>query len=210
MLLVYAFVFCSFIILFQSCSPSAEPPDSGQGSEGTLSSEAALKNIAFRRAVWHSSSANYDNTGQLVTDGITGRLSNEVIDYSGTSATNPAHGQMIPGKINSEWISASNGKEWVYTDFGAVSTVESVRVYWGANYAVKYDIQISDDAKAWKTVAHAAGRDDSTVETKLKPCEARYLRIFCNTSSGENYIIRELEVMGTNNVDYRIGAQPGP
>ena len=31
---------------------------------------AATGNIAKNRAVWHSSSANYNNTGHLVTDGI--------------------------------------------------------------------------------------------------------------------------------------------
>jgi hypothetical protein len=146
----------------------------------------------------------------LIADGFIGLLSDEVIDYSGTSSSNPTHGQMIPGMVNSEWISASNGEEWVYLDFGAVSSLETVKVYWGANYAVAYDIQVSNNAKTWKTVARASGAADSEVETKLKTCEGRYLRIVCRTSSGPNYIIREVEVMGVNNVEYRLVAQPSP
>ena len=201
---VSAMIFISMII-FQACAPATGPVVSRLIYDG-----AATGSIAFRRAVWHSSAANYDNTGQLITDGILGLLSDEVIDYSGTSATNPTHGQMIPGKVDSEWISASNGEEWVYLDLGVISTLYGVRVYWGNNYAVKYDIQISDDAKAWKTVAHAAGKNYSAVKTKLKSYKGRYLRILCLTSSGDNYIIREVEVMGKNNLEYRLAAQPAP
>ncbi len=169
-----------------------------------------LRNVAFRRAAWHSSAANYDNTAQLISDGIVGVLSGEVLDYSGTSASNPTYGQMIPGTVNSEWISASNGEEWVYLDFGGMTSLRSVKVYWGANCATAYDIQVSDDAKTWKTAASAAGKADSAVETKIKPRKARHLRILCKTSSSANYIIREVEVMGSNNVNYTLAAQPAP
>jgi hypothetical protein len=185
-----------------------------------------LQNVAFRRAVWHSSAANYDNTGQLIADGIIGVLSNEVIDTNGTSASNPTFGQMIPGTVNSEWISASNGEEWVYLDLGAVTSLQSVTVHWGANYAVQYDIQLSNDAKRWATFMRAQGSANSAVETKFAVVhdessanstewvygsrEGRYLRIFCRSSSGENYIIREVEAMGSNSVEYKLAAQPAP
>ncbi len=169
-----------------------------------------LRNVAFRIAAWHSSAVNYDNTAQLIADGVVGVLSDEVIDYSGTSASNPTYGQMISGTVNSEWISASGGEEWVYLDFHALTSLRSVKVHWGANYAAAYDIQVSDNAKIWETVARAAGAADSAVETKLANNEGRYLRILCKNSSGGNYIIREVEVMGINNVDYKLGAQPPP
>jgi hypothetical protein len=172
--------------------------------------DPVLRNVAFRRAAWHSSAANYDNTGQLIADGILGVLSNEVIDTGGTSATNPNHGQMIPGTVNSEWISASNGEEWVYIDFGGETSLQSVKVYWGSNYATRYAIQLSDNAKTWKTAASAAGAADSAVETRIKARDVRYLRILCNASSGANYIIREVEAVGTNKVEYRLPAQPEP
>jgi len=176
----------------------------------TAAPEQLLRNVAFRRAVWHSSAANYDNTGHLVADGVIGLLSDEVIDYGGTSAANSTYGQMIPGTVNSEWISQSTGEEWVYLDFGAVTLLQSVTVHWGTNYAVDYDIQVSDDAKTWKTVVRVAGVADSAVETTIDTDEYRYLRILCKTSSGANYIIREVEVMGSNTMDYRLAAQPAP
>ena len=42
-----------------------------------------LRNVAFRRAAWHSSAANFENTAQPVTDGRQGVLSNEVIGTLG-------------------------------------------------------------------------------------------------------------------------------
>ncbi len=177
----------------------------------TLSTPApAFRNVAFRRAVWHSSAANYDNTGQLVADGVLGVLSEEVLDSSGTSASNPTYGQMIPGTVSSEWISASGAQEWVYIDFGAPTALRSVTVHWGANYARAYDIQVSADAATWRTVATAAGAADSAVESEFPPCGCRFARILCRESSGANYIIREVEAAGVNDLDYRVAAGPAP
>jgi hypothetical protein len=157
-LLGSAMVLGSLATLFPAAALAAAPSASGRGADSaTTKPEPPLRNVAFRRAAWHSSAANYDNTGQLIADGVIGVLSDEVIDYSGRSASNPTYGQMVPGTVNSEWISASNGEEWVYLDFGAMTSLRSVTTHWGANY-----------------------------------------------------IIREVEVMGVNNVGYRLAAQPTP
>ena len=194
-------VLFAVVMFFFGCTAASPPGDD---------TEPMMKNAAFRRAVWHSSAANYDNTGQLVTDGIIGVLSNEVIDYGGTSASNPTHGKMIPGTVNSEWISAGSGEEWVYIDFGGETALQSVKVHWGENYATSYDIQVSNDAKNWNTAASVVGAADTAVETRFENLSGRYLRILCRTSSGENYIIREVEAAGENRVNYRLPAPPEP
>ena len=76
------------------------------------------RNIALRRAVYHSSAANINETGHLVTDGIIESLTD----------------------FNSCWISEGAGEQSVYIDFGAKSTVSNVKVYWGENYATQYEI----------------------------------------------------------------------
>lgn len=221
-------VICSILTALMA----AVPASSAQGGIAFTPSDQPVRNVAFRRAVWHSSAANYDNTGQLIADGILGLLSDEVIDQRGTSASNPTHGQMIPGTVHSEWISASNGEEWVYVDLGASTALQSVKVHWGANYAIAYDIQVSDDAKSWETIASAAGAANSAILTGLSLANisylkrgpdadnivrgasldrgSRYLRILCKKSSGANYIIREAEVMGVNDLKYRVSPQPAP
>ena len=48
-----------------------EAPAGGGGApQEIVQADAQIRNIAKNRAVWHSSSANYFNTGHLVTDGI--------------------------------------------------------------------------------------------------------------------------------------------
>ena len=166
-------------------------------------------NIALRRAAWHSSAANVDNTAQLVSDGILGVLSDEVIDTSGTSASNPTFGQMVPGRVESEWISAGGGEEWVHLDLGAGARIGKVTVHWGSSYAVAYDLQVSDDARAWRSIAGARGRAGGAVATEID-AHARYLRVLCRTSSGGDYRIREIEVGGESGPPYRLPPQPAP
>ncbi|MBN2337732.1 MAG: discoidin domain-containing protein [Acidobacteria bacterium] len=175
-----------------------------------LPAAAAEKgNIALRRAAWHSSAANVDNTAQLVSDGVLGVLSGEVIDTGGTSASNPTYGQMVPGRVESEWISAGGGEEWVHLDLGADAGIGRVTVHWGSSYALDYDLQISDDARAWQTIAGARGRAGEAVETEVD-VRARYLRVLCRTSSGTDYRIREIEVGGESGPHYRLPPQPAP
>ena len=210
-LLACAMIFSSLATLFPAAAFAVVLASSGRGAvSAAMITKPPLRNVAFRRAAWHSSAANYDNTGQLIADGVIGALSDEVLDYSGSSASNPTFGQMIPGIVDSEWISASNAEEWVYLDLGAITSLRSVKAHWGANYAIAYDIQVSNDAKSWKTVAGAAGAADSAVETKFAARKGRYLRILCKTSSDANYIIREVQVMGANRLNYTLAAQPAP
>ncbi|MDR0862805.1 MAG: discoidin domain-containing protein [Oscillospiraceae bacterium] len=113
------------------------------------------RNLAFRRAAWHSSAANYDNTAHLVTSGVTGELA---------------------AGLASEWVSAGGGTEWVVIDLGAASTISRVAVTWGEERASEYSVQISGDAKAWTDA------DENAVNATaryvrvlcLKPARDRY------------------------------------
>ena len=74
-----------------------------------------IRDIARLRAVWHSSAANYTNTGHLVTN----------------SSDLP-------------WISGGAGTEWLMIDLGTVSKIFSVAVKWGEEYAKTCRIEVSD------------------------------------------------------------------
>ncbi len=145
-----------------------------------------LRNVALRRAAWHSSAVNYDNTAHLITDGI------------------------IDSIFDSTWISKGNGEEWVYIDLGTASDLTSVIVYWGKQYATDYSIQTSLDAMNWNTIKKEAGRASSPVASEISGNNTRYLRILCNTSSGNNYMIKEVEVYGTNDYTYQLPPMPEP
>ncbi|MDR1640714.1 MAG: S-layer homology domain-containing protein [Clostridiales bacterium] len=179
-------------------------------------------NVAFRRAAWHSSAANYENTGHLATDGIIGELSPNRINYDVSTVPGPPpyYTPVVnsnAGKftdetpVNSEWISAGSGEEWVYIDLGADTELQKVIVHWGSTFASKYSIQTSADAKSWSNAATGlAGAAGEAVETDLSGT-ARYIRILCETASGGSYTIEEIEVIGTNGLEpFSVGSLPDP
>lgn len=136
------------------------------------------RNIAKFRAAVHSSAANYDNTAHVVTGGAD-----------------------IP------WISGGSGAEWLYIDLGAVSEVESVAVHWGDAFAEEYELALSLDGVQWSIAATAAGVVETSVETAVGK-SARYVKIICRRCSGENYVIRRVEVIGENDLEYTLPPMP--
>jgi beta-galactosidase/beta-glucuronidase len=146
-------------------------------------------NAAFRRAAWHSGAANFDNTAHLVTDGIIGPLSDTV---------------------DSAWISKTGAEEWVFIDLGVPTPIPQVTVYWGEPYALRYRIESSSDGKSWETAVIAAGKAMAPVETDLSGINARYIRVFCETSSGSCFVIREVLVQGASSAVRTPESPPSP
>jgi hypothetical protein len=132
--------------------------------------------VSHRRAAWHSSAANYNNTAHLVTEGL----------------CNP-----LETGLESGWISGGSGIEWLYIDLGCDTRVSAVTVYWGEAFAVSYSIQGSNDAVAWTTLSQAAGTANSRVTTALSGARARYVRILCRRASGVHYHILTVERVKT-------------
>jgi hypothetical protein len=96
-----------------------------------------------------------------------------------------------PFDFTSAWMSASSGTEWVSVDLGALCTFDRVDLHW-VRRAAEAELQVSNDAANWRTVAPALG--DSL---KFPPVEARYVRLLMTKpASPEGYILSEMEVYG--------------
>ena len=145
------------------------------------------RNVALHRAAWHSSAANFNNAAHLITDDISGPLSESV---------------------ESRWISSGDSDQWVYIDLGAKTRLFKAIVHWGEKYAVTYSIQISDDAKSWSTVYNARGFMNTAVESVFDSVFARYVRIYCKESSEDCFIIRRAEFFGDNEFEYKLEPMP--
>ncbi len=143
--------------------------------------------VSHRRAAWHSSAANYDNTAHLVTEGL---------------------GNPLAAGLESGWISGGSSTEWLYIDLGCDTRVSSVTVHWGEAFAVSYSIQGSNDAAAWSTLSQAAGTANSRVTTMLSGARARYVRILCQRASSAYYHILTVEIMGENDMAARLITAP--
>src|SRR5690606_35530868 len=73
---------------------------------------------------------------------------------------------------------------------------------WENAYAKAYKLQISDDAKNWKTVWDVADGKGGTEEILLKPVNTRYIRMAGVKRATEyGYSIYEIEVYGDKKTD---------
>ncbi|MGB9431479.1 MAG: discoidin domain-containing protein, partial [Candidatus Acidiferrum sp.] len=114
-----------------------------------------------------------------------------------------------PYDFTSAWKSAGNGEEWVYVDLGAECNLERVVLYW-IERAAEGAIQISDDAKTWRTIQTISSTGGAKDEYKLKQTErGRYVRLLMTRAVMPNgYVLSELEVYGRGGVVPRAQAAP--
>ena len=104
--------------------------------------------------------------------------------------------KIAPSDIfTSAWMSEGIEREWVYVDFGFVSSFDLIKLFWVQKPNV-YKIQLSDNAKDWEdllTVPNNVGTDD---ELKLKTtAHSRYVRVYI-PNAGKRCVLSELEVYG--------------
>jgi hypothetical protein len=104
-----------------------------------------------------------------------------------------------PFNFSSSWKSLGSQSEWVYVDLGAVCSFDKINLYW-LRRAESGTIQVSDDAKTWKTVSslpkNLAQKDEIVFNEKIK---ARYVRLNLDkaVSQEDGYILSEIEIYGT-------------
>jgi hypothetical protein len=132
--------------------------------------------VSRRRAAWHSSAANFNNTAHLVTEGPRGCLGDS---------------------LDNGWISAGGDEEWVLVDLSGSTRLTKAVVCWGTDCAVRYSLQGSDDGTGWTELALAEGAPDTAVTTPLNGASYRYIRILCEVSAVDRYHIRSAEIWGS-------------
>ncbi len=190
-----------------------------------IEQEQTIRNLALRRAAWHSSAADYDHTGHLVTDGLYGKAySCAPAKDAPTEATSPGQ-STTAASFDSVWISAGGVREWVRIDLGVMSTFNRVCLYWGASAAAAFEIQITQGSPdntappttnpgkgipedAWVTIASGSGQPESTTEIIFAPQTARHVRILCKQATDGYFALREVEVHGANRLAYELPPMP--
>ncbi len=117
---------------------------------------------------------------------------------------------MLPSKhFSSVWMSAGVKQEWIYIDLGSRSKFDTVKLHW-VNKASKGEIQTSDDAKQWKSIASLPGGEAAVDEIACKG-KARYVRILMQqAANGKNYMLSEIEIMGRGGLIPQPKTQPAP
>jgi hypothetical protein len=82
-------------------------------------------------------------------------------------------------------------------DFGRPREFGGIKVHWGAGqHARRYDIDLSDDGAAWRTVRHVLDGDGGIDPILLGETESRFLRLSLHEGPAGSYRIERLEMAG--------------
>lgn len=126
-------------------------------------------NLAFGKNAVASSSTGDSKKASLATDGGTG----------------------------SRWESEYSDPQWIYVDLGKEEKVENVILKWEAACAKEYELQVSKDAKNWKTVYANKNGKGGTEQIRLEPVTARYVKLVgISRATQFGYSLFEFEIYG--------------
>ncbi|MFB9576199.1 discoidin domain-containing protein [Streptomyces yanii] len=101
------------------------------------------------------------------------------------------------GDGKTRWASAYRDDEWIQVDLGSPQAVQRVLLDWENASGRDYDIEVSDDAANWKTVASVRGKPSGARvdELTFDPVTARYVRMQgIKRTTGWGYSLWRLEV----------------
>lgn len=100
------------------------------------------------------------------------------------------------GNPKTRWSSAYQNGEWLYIDLLKERKISKIRLTWEVAYGRGYRIEVSADAKEWKSVYEEKNGDGGADEIILAaPVTGRYLRIFGTDKATQwGFSIWELEV----------------
>jgi len=93
------------------------------------------------------------------------------------------------------WKSSAGGTQWIQVDLGAQYKLDGIRLKWDVPYATNYKIQTSYDGSIWSDIVTATSGSGGDF-FGVRNCKARYIRIYCTSSSGSHYALKSIEVGG--------------
>ena len=103
------------------------------------------------------------------------------------------------GASGSRWESAYSDGEWLYVDLGESQSLSDVVVKWEAAYAKEYALEVSDDAKTWRTIYEQHEGAGGTERIACGDVKARFVKLNCiKRATMFGFSIFELEVYPSN------------
>jgi beta-glucanase (GH16 family) len=122
----------------------------------------------------------------LNKDVFTSSIEND--GYKGTLA--------VDGNNETRWASSFSEPEWIYVDLGDTYKISEVILNWEAAFGSAYEIQISDDANTWATLA-SENASDGEIDQFSVSGVGRYVRMFgTSRATVYGFSLFEFEVYG--------------
>lgn len=130
------------------------------------------------------------NAPELLSRGKTVKASS--VEGEGLSPLNT-----VDGNPGTRWASEFSDPQWIYVDLRKIYTIRAVRLKWETAYGRLYEIQVSNDARNWRTIKSIEDNVGQTRNIWLKETRARYVRIYGTARATQwGYSILEFEVFG--------------
>jgi beta-glucosidase len=94
------------------------------------------------------------------------------------------------------WSSEAGDPQWLMVNLAKTTTIGSVRLFWGDEYALDYALQVSDDGKAWTDVARTSKGMGDIEWVRFAPTKARWVRVLASQPGkpGAGYTLNSFEV----------------
>ncbi|MFW6278889.1 MAG: discoidin domain-containing protein [Bacillota bacterium] len=106
---------------------------------------------------------------------------------SSSAGSNKTGENAVDSDWRTSWKSCENpdSEEWICVDLESVSTIESIKLRWGEEYAAHYELQISQNHSDWQTIystrTGTGGLDDIILDSSVK---GRYVKLSCQNKTG--------------------------
>jgi enediyne biosynthesis protein E4 len=83
----------------------------------------------------------------------------------------------IDGDAGSRWSSAFKDPQWIMVVMDSIHTIGGVTLDWESAYGRQYEIQVSTDSAAWRTVYSELKGNGGKDSLSFAPVQARYVRL---------------------------------
>ncbi|MED3739008.1 discoidin domain-containing protein [Virgibacillus pantothenticus] len=167
----------------------------GNGIKGTIDNfiitnnkleNSLQENIAYQQKVTASSEYDSSQAASFITDGNFGTRWGSKYNYD---------------------TEEEKDNQWIMIELDEIYDLSTVKVFWEKARANKYDLQVSEDGKNFKTVYSYNDKTRSQIDTiNLQDVKAKYVKIVMSERASKyGYSIFEVEIYG--NLDLKTSGQ---
>lgn len=127
----------------------------------------------------------------LLSQGKPATASSVQDDWAGYSAD-----KAVDGDLGTRWSSAWSDPQWLRVDLQQDASVDRVELVWEGAYSSAYQVQVSDDASAWRTL-YSTTQGDGGTDVLDVDGEGRYVRVLSTARpGGYGHSLYEFRVFG--------------
>ncbi|MFJ9999721.1 discoidin domain-containing protein [Streptomyces werraensis] len=100
------------------------------------------------------------------------------------------------GRADTRWASDWSDPQWIQVDLGSATPVRKLQLVWDPAYAKSYEVQVSDNGTAWRTL-HSTTTGNGDIDTIDVAATARHVRLHLTArGTGWGYSLHEFGIYG--------------